>query len=155
LKEKAIELGENKHDADKMLRGNLLDSIWKKSARRKIVNPTWIARYPGILKPLAIQNEDGTAEIAQLVVAGFELSNNYAELVNPLKQKELLEEQVKAKKLGDEEAMDMNNEFIEAMEYGMPPMTGTGIGIDRLVGIFTEQNNLRDTIFFPLMKKRD
>jgi lysyl-tRNA synthetase class 2 len=63
-----------------------------------------------------------------------------------------LEVQVKAKADGDEEAMDMNNEFLIAMEHGMPPMTGTGIGIDRLVGIFTEQNNLRDTILFPIMK---
>jgi lysyl-tRNA synthetase class 2 len=87
-------------------------------------------------------------------MAGFELSNHYAELVNPVKQRELLEEQVSAKSDGDAEAMEMNNSFIEAMEYGMPPMTGTGIGIDRLVGIFTEQNNLRDTIIFPLMKPR-
>jgi lysyl-tRNA synthetase class 2 len=108
--------------------------------------------YPGSLKPLAIQNEDGTSETAQPVVAGFELSNHYAELVNPIKQRELLEEQAKAKAEGDAEAMDMNNEFLTAMEHGMPPMTGTGIGIDRLVGIFTEQGNLRDTIFFPIMK---
>jgi lysyl-tRNA synthetase class 2 len=104
------------------------------------------------LKPLAIQNENGTSETAQPVVAGFELSNHYAELVNPIKQRELLENQVQAKEDGDAEAMDMNNEFLEAMEHGMPPMTGAGIGIDRLVGIFTEQNNLRDTIFFPIMK---
>jgi len=101
---------------------------------------------------LAIQNENGTSETAQPVIAGFELSNHYAELVDPIKQKELLEAQVEAKKGGDVEAMDMNNEFITAMEHGMPPMTGTGIGIDRLVGIFTEQNNLRDTVFFPIMK---
>lgn len=108
--------------------------------------------YPGTLKPLAIQNVDGTSETAQPVIAGFELSNHYAELVNPLKQRELLEAQVQAKEDGDAEAMDMNNEFITAMEHGMPPMTGTGIGIDRLVGIFTEQNNLRDTVLFPIMK---
>ncbi len=152
LEEKIIELGVDKKEAEKMSVGNILDSIWKKTARRKIIQPTWIVHYPGNLKPLAIQNSNGTSETAQPVVAGFELSNHYAELVNPLKQRELLEQQVKAKKDGDVEAMDMNNEFLTAMEYGMPPMTGTGIGIDRLVGIFTEQNNLRDTIFFPLMK---
>ncbi len=133
---------------------NLMDSIWKKSARRKVINPTWVTRYPGNLKPLAIQNENGTAEVAQLVMAGFELSNHYAELVDPIVQRKLLEEQAAAKSDGDAEAMEMNNSFIEAMEYGMPPMTGTGIGIDRLTGIFTEQNNLRDTILFPLMKPR-
>ncbi len=154
LEAKAIELGEKSAEAKKMSNWNLMDSIWKKSARRKIVNPTWVTRYPGNLKPLAIQNDNGTAEVAQLVMAGFELSNHYAELVNPITQRKLLEEQVSAKSDGDAEAMDMNNSFIEAMEYGMPPMTGTGIGIDRLVGIFTEQNNLRDTIIFPLMKPR-
>ncbi len=154
IEAKAIELGEKSKEAKKMSKWNLMDSIWKKSARKKIVNPTWVTRYPGNLKPLAIQNENGTAEVAQLVMAGFELSNHYAELVDPIAQKKLLEEQVKAKFEGDAEAMEMNNSFIEAMEYGMPPMTGTGIGIDRLVGIFTEQNNLRDTVFFPLMKPK-
>lgn len=152
LEKKAVELGEDKNNISKMSVGNILDSIWKKSARRKIIQPTWIMHYPGSLKPLAIQNEDGTSEVAQPVVAGFELSNHYAELVNPIKQRELLEAQVQAKNDGDAEAMDMNNEFITAMEHGMPPMTGTGIGIDRLVGIFTEQGNLRDTVFFPIMK---
>ena len=155
LKEKALELGEKASNIPTMSLGSLLDSIWKKSARRTITQPTWVYHYPGSLKPLAIQNEDGTAEVAQPVIAGFELSNHYAELVDPLTQRKLLEEQVKAKQKGDDEAMDMNNSFLDAMEYGMPPMTGTGIGIDRLIGIFTEQNNLRDTIFFPLMKKRD
>lgn len=152
LENKAVEFGEDKNNISKMSIGNILDSIWKKSARRKIIQPTWIIHYPGSLKPLAIQNENGTSETAQPVIAGFELSNHYAELVDPIKQKELLEAQVEAKKGGDVEAMDMNNEFITAMEHGMPPMTGTGIGIDRLVGIFTEQNNLRDTVFFPIMK---
>ena len=152
LEAKAVEFGENADDIKKMSIGNVLDSIWKKSARRKVIQPTWIVHYPGTLKPLAIQNVDGTSETAQPVIAGFELSNHYAELVNPLKQRELLEAQVQAKEDGDAEAMDMNNEFITAMEHGMPPMTGTGIGIDRLVGIFTEQNNLRDTVLFPIMK---
>lgn len=155
LEAKALELGEKKDEVKKMSDWNLMDSIWKKSARKKIVDPTWVTRYPGNLKPLAIQNDNGTAEVAQLVMAGFELSNHYAELVNPITQRKLLEAQVDAKFGGDAEAMEMNNAFIEAMEYGMPPMTGTGIGIDRLVGIFTEQNNLRDTVLFPLMKPKD
>ncbi len=150
LREKAIELGEKKEEVERMSRGNLLDSIWKKSARKKIKNPTWVFHYPGELKPLAIQNEDGTAEVAQLVLAGFELSNHYAELVDPITQRKLLEQQLEARKAGDDEAMTMNYAFLEAMEYGMPPMTGTGIGIDRLVGILTEQKNLRDTIFSHL-----
>ncbi len=155
LRAKALDLGEDPKKLEKMSLGNVLDSIWKKSARRKVIQPTWILHYPGSLKPLAIQNPDGTSETAQPVVAGFELSNHYAELVDPLKQRELLEAQVRAKAKGDAEAMDMNNEFLRAMEHGMPPMTGTGIGIDRLVSIFTEQGNLRDTVFFPIMKPKE
>jgi len=75
--------------------------------------------------------------MTQLIIAGAEITNQYAELVNPLEQRELLENQAKAKAGGDVEAMEMNNDFITAMEYGMPPMTGNGIGIDRLVGILT------------------
>lgn len=113
-----------------------------------------MTNYPGSLKPLAIQNDDGTAEATQLVVAGAEITNSYAELVDPITQRKLLEEQAQAKVDGDDEAMDMNNDFLTAMEHGMPPMMGTGIGIDRLVGIFTEKKNIRDTIFFPIMKPK-
>ena len=152
LEEKAVELKMSPEDAKKVSLGNLLDYIYKKSARKKIVHPTFVMHYPASTKPLAIQNEDGTAEMAQLVIAGAEITNQYAELVNPLKQRELLEEQMKAKEGGDAEAMDFNSDFLTAMEYGMPPMTGFGMGIDRLTAILTEQNNLRDTIFFPIMK---
>ncbi|MCK5589194.1 MAG: lysine--tRNA ligase [Candidatus Pacebacteria bacterium] len=152
LEKKAMEFGGNLKDISRMSLGNLLDFIYKKSARKKIINPTFVMNYPQELKPLAIQNEDGTAEVAQLVIAGAEITNQYAELVNPIKQRELLKKQVKARKAGDKEAMSMNNEFLEAMEHGMPPMTGFGMGIDRLVAILTEQGNLRDTILFPIVK---
>jgi len=148
LEQKAIEFGEDKKEVKKLLLGNLLDVIYKRSARKNIKNPTYVLHYPSSVKPLAIQNEDGTAEVAQLVIAGAEITNQYAELVNPIVQRKLLEEQSEAKKIGDEETMDMNEEFLEAMEHGMPPMTGIGYGIDRLVAIFTEQSNLRDTVFY-------
>ncbi len=154
LEEKAVELGENPNEVKQLSLGNLLDSIYKKSARKNIINPVWVTNYPGSLKPLAIQNDDGTAEATQLVVAGAEITNSYAELVDPITQRKLLEEQAQAKVDGDDEAMDMNNDFLTAMEHGMPPMMGTGIGIDRLVGIFTEKKNIRDTIFFPIMKPK-
>ncbi len=152
LEEKAIELKLSPEDAKTISLGNLLDYIYKKTARKKIINPTFVMRYPGSVKPLAIQNSDKTAEVAQLVIAGAEMTNQYAELVDPIVQRKLLEDQLKAKEGGDEEAMDFNSDFLTAMEYGMPPMTGFGMGIDRLVAILTEQNNLRDTIFFPIMK---
>ncbi len=104
------------------------------------------------MKPLAIQNTDGTARVAQLVIAGAEITNQYAELVDPTIQRSLLEAQTKAKEGGDDEAMEIDERFLTAMEHGMPPMTGFGMGIDRLVALFTEQKNLRDVIFFPILK---
>ncbi len=107
------------------------------------------------MKPLAQQNDNGTAKVCQLIIAGAEITNQYAELVNPVIQRELLVSQSKAKEGGDEEAMGVSEGFLTAMEHGMPPMTGFGMGIDRLVAIFTEQKNLRDVVFFPTMKPRE
>lgn len=150
----AIKWGMKEDEADKMGRGNLLDFIYKKSSCSKIINPTFVTNFPGELKPLAIQNTDGTAQVTQLVIAGTEITNQYAELVDPVKQRNLLTNQAKAKEGGDEEAMQVDERFLTAMEHGMPPMTGFGMGIDRLVAILTEQRNLRDTIFFPIMRPK-
>ncbi len=136
-------------------KANILDFIYKKSSRNNIVNPTFVTNYPGDLKPLAQQNEDGTAMVAQLIIAGAEITNQYAELVDPLIQRQLLERQAQAKTDGDEEAMEVDERFLQAMEHGMPPMTGFGMGIDRLVALFTEQKNLRDVILFPIMRDKE
>lgn len=151
----ALKWGVDEKEAEKLGRDNLLDKIYKKSSRNKIINPTFVTDFPGDLKPLAQQNENKTARVCQLIIAGAEITNQYAELIDPIKQRELLSSQSKAKEKGDEEAMEMDERFITAMEHGMPPMTGFGMGIDRLVAIFTEQKNLRDTIFFPLMKPKE
>ena len=154
-RKEAIKWGMKEEEAKKAGRGNLLDYIYKKSSRVNIINPTFVTNFPGDLKPLAQQNEDGTAQVAQLIIAGSEITNQYAELVNPIKQRELLVAQSKAKEGGDEEAMDIDEQFLDAMEHGMPPMTGFGMGIDRLVAILTEQKNLRDVVFFPIMKPKE
>lgn len=154
IKEKAKEYGMPDEEIEITGKGNLLDFIYKKSSRNKIINPTFVMNYPSELKPLAEQNGDGTAKVCQLIIGGAEITNQYQELINPVLQKALLEDQAKAKEGGDEEAMGLNEEFITAMEHGMPPMTGFGMGIDRLVAILTEQKNLRDTIFFPIMRPR-
>ena len=151
----AIKWGVKEEDAKKLGRGNLLDKIYKKCSRDKIINPTFVTDFPGDLKPLAQQNKNGTAKVCQLIIAGAEMTNQYAELVDPTIQRELLNAQAKAKKGGDEEAMEVSESFLTAMEHGMPPMTGFGMGIDRLVAIFTEQKNLRDVIFFPIMKPKE
>jgi len=155
IEENALKLGFDKNEITKISDGNILDFIFKKSSRNKIINPTFVTHYPGTLKPLAVQNEDGSAEVAQLIIAGAEITNQYVELIDPIIQKELLEKQAKLKEAGDSETMDYNNDFIEAMEYGMPPMTGFGMGIDRLVAILTEKPNLRDTVFFPIMRREN
>lgn len=136
-------------------RANLLDFIYKKSSRNNIVQPTFVTHYPSDLKPLAQQNANGTAQVAQLIIAGAEITNQYAELVNPIVQRGLLEAQSQAKAAGDAEAMEIDERFLTAMEHGMPPMTGFGMGIDRLVALLTEQDNLRDVIFYPIMRPRE
>lgn len=151
----AIKWGMPEDEAKTTGRGNLLDHIYKKSSRPKIINPTFVINFPGELKPLAQQNNDGTAQVAQLVIAGAEITNQYAELVDPVAQRELLVAQAKAKEDGDEEAMNIDERFLTAMEHGMPPMTGFGMGIDRLVAILTEQKNCRDVIFFPIMRPKE
>lgn len=155
IQSKAREWGMAPDEVMQTGRANLLDHIYKKSSRNKIVQPTFVMDYPGELKPLAQQNDDGTARVAQLVIAGAEITNQYAELVNPIRQRELLEQQSQAKAGGDNEAMDIDERFLTAMEHGMPPMTGFGMGIDRLVALFTEQRNLRDVIFFPIMRSKE
>ncbi len=154
VQKKATEWGIDTNELANTGRANLLDYIYKKSSRNNITGPAFVVDYPGDLKPLAQQNTDGTARVAQLIIGGAEITNQYTELVNPIKQRELLESQAKAKADGDKEAMDINEEFLTAMEHGMPPMTGFGMGIDRLVAFFTEQKNLRDVIFFPIVKPK-
>jgi lysyl-tRNA synthetase class 2 len=151
----ALKWGVKEEEVEKLGRGNLLDKIYKKASRGKIINPTFVTNFPGDLKPLAQQNSDGTAQASQLIIAGAEITNAYAELVNPQIQRELLVSQANAKDKGDDEAMEVDEGFLTAMEHGMPPMTGFGMGIDRLVAILTEQKNLRDVIFFPIMKPKE
>ncbi len=152
IEKKAAEYGMKKDDIKTTGNGNLLDFIYKKSARPYLIEPTFVMDYPSELKPLARPREDGTADCYQLLVAGWEIVNSYGELVDPQIQRKLLEDQAKAKAGGDEEAMDVDEDFLTAMEHGMPPMTGSGLGIDRFVALITHQPNLRDVIFFPLMK---
>ncbi len=151
--QKAKDLGVEKLKG--VSRANLLDDIYKKTAREKLVQPTFVFDYPEDLKPLARPNGDGTASCFQLVVNGWEIVNSYGELVDPLIQRKLLEAQAKAKAGGDEEAMDIDEVFLKAMEHGFPPMTGSGFGIDRLMAIFTGQPNLRDVVLFPTMRPQN
>ena len=154
LKSEAAKYGMPESEIKKTGRANMLDYVYKRTARPKLISPTFVTHYPGALKPLAQQNIDGSAEVCQLIIAGAEITNQYAELVDPVVERKLLEDQARAKDAGDEEAMAVDERFLTAMEHGMPPMTGFGMGIDRIVAILTEQNNLRDTIYFPIMRPK-
>lgn len=150
MKEKGYEVEE---DAG---RGKLLDSLYKQSARPRLIQPTFVLEYPVELKPLAKKAKDPRyTEMFQLIVRGFELSNSYTELNDPIDQRSRFEEQARLAAEGDEEAMAYDREYVEALEHGMPPTTGTGIGIDRFVALITGSHTLRETMAFPMMKPLD
>ncbi len=137
--------------------GNLVDQLYKKVARSHVVNPVFLTEHPISLSPLARANDDNPnlTDRFQLVINGAEIINAYSELVDPIEQERRLEEQAALKSNGDEEAMMMDRDYINAMEYGMPPISGWGIGIDRLVQILTDADNIKDCVLFPLMKPEE
>ena len=137
--------------------GNLVDQLYKKIARPHLVNPVFLVEHPISLSPLARANDDDPeiTDRFQLVINGAEIINAYSELVDPQEQERRLEEQARLKAQGDEEAMPMDYDYIHAMEYGMPPISGWGMGIDRLIQLLTSSENIKDVVLFPLMKPRD
>lgn len=153
IKEDKIEL-DSDTPIDKLGYGNLVDYLYKKVARPHIIEPIYLTEHPITLSPLARSNDDNLAIVDrfQLVVNGAEIVNGYSELVDPQEQEKRLMEQAELKEGGDEEAMEMDRDYIGAMEYGMPPISGWGMGIDRIVQLLTGSDNLRDVVMFPLMR---
>ena len=154
LKEKASDL-EIKIEK-KMTKGNISDEIYKKVARPYIIDPTFVINHPLEISPLAKKITGDPAHVArfQLIVGGMEVANAFSELNDPLDQRERFEAQEKARKKGDEEAQRLDEDYIEALEHGMPPACGIGIGLDRLVALLTDSHSIREVILFPLMKPR-
>ncbi|MGN1000481.1 MAG: lysine--tRNA ligase [Bacilli bacterium] len=137
--------------------GNLVDVLYKKVARPNMLGPIYLTEHPTSLSPLARSN-DNRPEISdrfQLVINGAEIVNGYSELVDPQEQERRLLEQAELKASGDEEAMEMDYDYITAMEYGMPPISGWGMGIDRIVQLLTGSESIRDVVLFPLMRPTD
>ncbi len=134
----------------------LIDYIYKRKIRAGIVNPTIIYNYPAVLVPLARRNDKDNriADMFQVVAGGAEIVKAYSELVDPILQRELLEKQLEEKALGDDETMDVDEDFLLSMEHGMPPISGLGFGIDRFVQFIFDLPNIRDTVLFPLMKQQ-
>ena len=143
----------NLENVENKSRANILDEIYKKVIRPKIIQPTIITNHPTDLLPLARvnDNDSSVADSYQLVVAGWEIVKGYSELVDPIRQRNAFIEQQKAREGGDKESMEMNHEFLAALEHGIPPVTGCGIGIDRLTALLTDNSNLKDVVFFPLL----
>ena len=137
--------------------GNLVDQLYKKVARPNLVDPIFLVDHPISLSPLARANDENPnlTDRFQLVINGAEIINAYSELVDPQEQERRLEEQARLKANGDEEAMPMDYDYIGAMEYGMPPISGWGMGIDRLIQLLTASENIKDVVLFPLMRPRD
>jgi len=142
---------------EKLGRGNLIDQLYKKVCRPKLRQPIFITSHPVDLSPLARRNDgdESVADRFQLVVRGWEIINAYSELVDPLDQRARLEEQARLRSEGDEEAHPMDEDYLLCMEYGMPPISGWGMGIDRFVALAGGVENLRDVVLFPLMKPEE
>ncbi len=132
----------------------IIDFVYKKKIRENVVQPTIMYNYPAMLIPLARRNDDDSRviDVFQVVACGTELCKAYSELVNPITQRKTFEDQLKAKAQGDDETMDLDEGFMLAMEQGMPPISGLGFGIDRLMMLIYNQPSIRDVVLFPLMK---
>ena len=153
IKEEKIEL-DSETPIDNLGYGNLVDYLYKKVARPNMIGPVYLTEHPTSLSPLARANDE-RPEITdrfQLVINGAEIVNGFSELVDPQEQENRLLEQARMKADGDEEAMDMDYDYIGAMEYGMPPISGWGMGIDRLIQLLTNSENIKDVVMFPLMR---
>jgi lysyl-tRNA synthetase class 2 len=134
--------------------GKLIDEIFGEKVEHQLIQPTFIMDYPLSMSPLTKKHRDNPAltERFELIVNGKEIANCYSELNDPIDQRKRFEEQVKLMERGDDEAMFIDEDFLTALEYGMPPTAGIGIGIDRLVMLLTNNSSIQEVLFFPQMR---
>ena len=156
LKDKVVEKGlfEMSELEEYKSLSQIIDFIYKKKIRANIIQPTIMYNYPAVLIPLARRNDNDKRiiDVFQVVACGTELCKAYSELVNPEIQRQNFEDQMIAKKQGDDETMELDEDFILAMEQGMPPISGLGFGVDRLMMLIYNQSSIRDVVLFPTMK---
>lgn len=139
---------------DTMGKGKLIDEIFGEKCEGNFIQPTFITDYPKEMSPLTKEHRDNPAltERFELMVCGKEIANAYSELNDPIDQRERFEEQLKLSEKGDDEAMFIDQDFLRALEYGMPPTSGLGIGMDRLIMFLTNNASIQEVLFFPQMK---
>ena len=137
-----------------MGKGKLVDEIFGEKVEDNLIQPTYITDYPIEMTPLAKKHRtsEGLVERFELFINGKEIANAYSELNDPIDQRERFEDQMKLAERGDDEAMVLDEDFLRALEYGMPPTSGLGIGIDRLTMMMTNQHSIQEVLFFPQMK---
>ena len=130
-----------------------IDKLWK-NIRKDVAGPVWLVNTPKFISPLSKTNPENpeTVERFQPVIAGSELGNGFSELNDPIDQRERFENQLKLRDLGDDEANEMDTDYVEALEYGLPPTGGVGLGIDRLVMLLTNSQTIREVLLFPHMR---
>ncbi len=152
LRQVAEELGLEVDDS--MGKGKLIDEIFSETVEPHLIQPTFITDYPIEMTPLAKKHRSkpGLVERFELFVNRKEIANAYTELNDPIDQRQRFEEQLRLAQRGDEEAMVLDEDFLRALEFGMPPTSGLGIGIDRLTMLLTNQDSIQEVIFFPQMK---
>jgi lysyl-tRNA synthetase class 2 len=146
---------ENRIDVDEAMNiGQLQGELFDEFVEDKLINPTFITQYPVEISPLARRNDEQPhlTDRFELFIGGKEIANAFSELNDPLDQLQRFEEQMSAKDAGDDEAHEMDADFVNALSYGMAPTAGQGIGIDRLVMMLTNQHSIRDGLLFPAMK---
>jgi lysyl-tRNA synthetase class 2 len=136
--------------------GKALDVIFDKYAKPNLIQPTFVTNPPKEISPLAKASQDNPdeAERFELIIAGMEIANAFSELTDPVEQKQRFEQQSEARKHGDEESHVVDKDYVEALEYGLPPTGGQGIGIDRLIMIFADCKSIREVILFPLLRPK-
>ena len=142
------------HVDKSMGRGKIIDEIFGEKCEAQLIQPTFITDYPQEMSPLAKKHRSvpGLVERFEAICNGKEICNAYSELNDPIDQRARFEEQLELAKRGDEEAMQLDEDFLRAIDYGMPPTSGLGIGIDRLAMIMTNSNSIQDVLFFPQMR---
>ncbi|MBK8609678.1 MAG: lysine--tRNA ligase [Chitinophagaceae bacterium] len=142
------------HADEKWGKGKLIDEIFGSTCEANYIQPTFITDYPVEMSPLTKKHRSkpGLVERFELIINGKEIANAYSELNDPIEQRARFEEQTKLMERGDDEAMFIDHDFLRALEYGMPPTSGIGFGIDRIAMLLTNQHSIQDVLFFPMMR---